>query len=103
MVDALIQRGAYVNLYYTEGCCPLFITCQNGYERTLKLLIISGAWIQSCSKEHDSIAQFLLNNGAGVNLYCNYGPRKQSTTLLSSGGNVILCDKTRISPLFAWT
>ena len=123
IVEALIQRGANVNLSGT-GASPLYTACQNGHESTAQLLLKSGANVNSCNHNgaspllaacqngHKNTAQLLLNSGADVNLCqkeggsplfaaCFNGHESIAQLLLNSGADVNLCQKEGASPLFA--
>ena len=123
MVEALIQRGANVNLRCIKGAGPLYIACENGHESTAQLLLKSGADVNLCEKKgasplyiacqqgHESTTQLLLNSGADVNscqkegaspLYiaCQNGHDSTAQLLLNSGADVNLCLQKGASPLY---
>ncbi|XP_078328667.1 uncharacterized protein LOC144623789 [Crassostrea virginica] len=123
MVEALITRGANVNLCNEKGISPLYKACQNGHESTAQILLNNGADVNfrtnkgasplyiACRNGHEGTAQVLLNNGAEVNLCnnnessplwksCQFGHTRTAHLLLKNGANVNLCDQDGISPLY---
>ena len=46
----LLFRGAEVNLCTATGKDPLFITCQNGHESIVELLVNNGVYVNLCDE-----------------------------------------------------
>eukprot|EP00105_Crassostrea_gigas_P038197 XP_019922345.1 PREDICTED: ankyrin-1-like [Crassostrea gigas] len=122
-VQLLLDNGAYINLCDKDGASPLYMACQNGYDRTVELLLDNGADINlcdedgasplyiSCQNGHDSTVQLLLDNGADINLCdkdgasplyiaCQNGYDRTVRLLLSNGADINLCASDGGSPLY---
>ena len=122
VVEALLQKGANVNLCNSNGICPLYKACQNGHESTAQLLLNNGADVNlcnnygicplliACRNGHKSTAQLLLRNGADANscrkdgisplwIACQSGHENIVELLLINGADVNLCNNTGKSPL----
>ncbi|XP_078328666.1 uncharacterized protein LOC111112983 [Crassostrea virginica] len=122
VVEALLQKGANVNLCNSNGICPLYKACQNGHESTAQLLLNNGADVNlcnnygicplliACRNGHKSTAQLLLRNGADANscrkdgisplwIACQSGHENIVELLLNNGADVNLCNNAGKSPL----
>nr|XP_022305097.1 serine/threonine-protein phosphatase 6 regulatory ankyrin repeat subunit C-like [Crassostrea virginica] len=121
-VEALIQRGADINLCNKNGICPLYKASQNGFDTTANILLNNGAQVNLCDQYgfsplfiaclngYESVAKLLLNNGADVNLCskkgfsslhaaCQKGYESITLLLLNNGADMNKCQYQGASPL----
>lgn len=101
-----MEHKAKINLRKKNGASPLYVSCQEGNENIVQLLLSYEADINLCMKD----GARLIGNGAIINardeyeasplnVACQRGYDSIVQLLLSKGADINLCDKFGVSPL----